>query len=293
MTSTTTDRFTKKQAQIDQQIKQLIDSYPSLWNGMIADWKTNDPTDAGWLMYSANYLFRTTSVRWAVDPLSLHWRIPAAPQLNLKKDLQDLSFVLLTHDHKDHLDLELIRELRDYPIQWVVPAFMVEKILRETGLPTEKMIVPNVMQPLNFNGLTVTPFEGQHLLTFADGTSKGVPELGYLVECAGKRWLFPGDTRVYDVSRLPEFGKVDLLFAHLWLGHGAALQNFEQNLNVFCQFCADLQPDGVILTHLQEFGRDANDFFDEEHAKKIKRIFTEKYPSIHCSSLLMGEKVLL
>jgi L-ascorbate metabolism protein UlaG (beta-lactamase superfamily) len=213
--------------------------------------------------------------------------------MNLKKDLQDLSFVLLTHDHKDHLDLELIKALAELPIQWVIPDFMTEKIYRETGISPEKVIVPKAMQPLIFQGLTVIPFEGQHLITFADGTCKGVPEMGYLVECMGKRWLFPGDTRVYDVSRLPKFGEVDLLFAHLWLGHGAALKESEQELDAFCQFCADLHPGEVILTHLEEFGRDANDFIDEEHAKKVIKLFASKYQNIRSSSLRMGEKVSL
>ena len=98
---------------------------------------------------------------------------------------------------------------------------------------------------------------------------RGVPATGYLVEFQNKRWLFPGDTRTYDASQLPSFGPVDGLFAHLWLGRGCALMDEPPLLDAFCQFCLDLQPRRIILTHLNEFGRDADDFWDEEHAEKL------------------------
>jgi L-ascorbate metabolism protein UlaG (beta-lactamase superfamily) len=244
-------------------------------------------------MYSANYLFRSKGVRWAVDPLSLHWRIPAALRVDLAADLADLKIILLTHDHKDHLDLELIKALKELPIQWVVPQFLVEKIHRETKLSMEKMIFPKLMHPLNLQGLTILPFEGQHLITNPDGTCKGVPELGYLVESAGRRWLFPGDTRVYDLSRFPKFGSVDILFAHLWLGHGTALMENVAMSETFCRFFADLKPKRIFITHLEEFGRDANDFFDEGHAQRVKQIFETGYAAIACETLMMGEKIVL
>jgi len=86
---------------------------------------------------------------------------------------------------------------------------------------------------------------------------------------------------------------VDFVFGHLWLGHGSALREPDGMLNAFCQFCYDLQPKKVIVTHLEEFGRNANDFFDEGHAQEVIRIFAEKFSDIECSSLHMGEKVLL
>lgn len=293
MKSTTTALYSEKQTLIEQKRDLLLERYRSLWSTIITDWNGNGQEDAGWLMYSANYLFRSGGVRWAVDPLSLHWRIPTAPRVDLAADLADLKIVLLTHDHKDHLDLELIKALKDLPIQWVVPQFLVEKIHRETKLSPEKMIIPKLIHPLNLQGLTILPFEGQHLIINSDATCKGVPEMGYLVESKGRRWLFPGDTRVYDLSRIPKFGGVDVVFAHLWLGHGTALIENEAMSEIFCRFFADLKPKRIMITHLEEFGRDANDFLDEGHAKRVKRIFEAGYSAIACKSLLMGETFVL
>jgi L-ascorbate metabolism protein UlaG (beta-lactamase superfamily) len=293
MINTTTDRFTEKQALIALKRQALCQRYPSLWSQIVTDWGSDNPEDAAWLTYSANYLLRCQGVRFAIDPLALHWRVPEATEVDIAHDLQPLSFVLLTHDHRDHLDLALIRSLSGYPIRWVVPQFLIEKVLAETGLAEEKVIVPKVMKPFEIEGLTILPFEGQHLITYYDGTCKGVPEMSYLIESAGRRWLFPGDTRVYDLSRIPKFGPVDLLFMHLWLGHGKALAGGNAVLQDFCSFGAGLQPRRMAITHLEEFGRDADDFIDDEHVRLVRQVVETSYPSIDSFSVHTGEKVLL
>jgi L-ascorbate metabolism protein UlaG (beta-lactamase superfamily) len=291
MLNTTTDLFADKQAQIALRRKELCAQYPSLWSALISAWRADDIKDAAWLTYSANYLLRTGGTRWAIDPLALYWRVPEAPRVDVENDLDGLSFVLLTHDHRDHLDLNLIRLLREKPIHWVIPSFLQEKVIAETGLAVEKIITPRVMNPIQLDGVTILPFEGQHIITYANGSCKGIPELGYLAECNGKRWLFPGDTRVYDISRFPKFGVVDLLFAHLWLGHGSAQVRTNGYMDAFCQFVADLRPKKAAITHLQEFARDANNYIDDEHAQTALEMLKERYPEIDCFTAHTGEMV--
>ena len=59
----------------------------------------------------------------------------------------------------------------------------------------------------------LTPFDGLHI-----HGEHGVPAMGYLAEFSKKRWLFPGDTREFDFSKLPDFGELDDVIGHLWLG---------------------------------------------------------------------------
>lgn len=167
-------------------------------------------------MYSANYLFSTGSIRWAVDPLEANWRVHSVQQMDLKHDLRDLAFGLPIHDHKDHLDLDLIKAHKGFPIRRVIPEFIARKVQRDTKLMHEKIVVPQPLQPIHLHGVTILPFEGQHVVTHADAGNTGVPEMGYLVEFSGKHLLFLADTRIYDKKLFPQFGKVDLLFAHLW-----------------------------------------------------------------------------
>jgi len=287
------DRFAEKQTRINQRRTEGSARYPVLWSNMIDEWSSPGSEDRVWLTYSANYLFRTGNVRWAIDPLTLNWRIKDAPKVDVVHDLSGLTFVLLTHRHNDHLDIDLLFALRHHPITWVVPEFILSKVIKQAGLPRENIIVPAPLELIEFNGIHILPFDGLHWETTPDGNLKGVPAMGYLIESNGKCWLFPGDTRTYDASRLPAISPVDGLVAHLWLGRGSALMDEPPLLDAFCRFSLDLQPSRVILTHLNELGRDANDFWDESHAQRISSKFKEMNPGISVIPGYMGENILL
>ena len=287
------DRFSEKQEQINKHRLEAIQLYPALWSNLIAEWSTPDPQDRVWLTYSANYLFRTNNVRWAIDPLTLHWRIEAAPNVDVAHDLSSLSFVLLTHGHKDHLDLDVLFALRDLPITWVVPEFLLARVTQQAGLRRENIVVPSALTPIELEVIRILPFDGLHWETLSDGNFKGVPAMGYLIECNGKRWLFPGDTRTYTASQLPTFDPVDVAFAHLWLGRGSALMNEPPLLDAFCRFFLDLKPSRLILTHLTELGRDADDYWDASHAERVSSRFKQLEPNISVLPALLGENILL
>jgi L-ascorbate metabolism protein UlaG (beta-lactamase superfamily) len=287
------DRFSEKQARIAQYRADASALYPTQWSKLIAEWNTPDSSDRVWLTYSANYLFRMNNVRWAIDPLTLGWRIKNAPKVDVARDLSNLCFVLLTHGHKDHLDMELLFALRHLPITWVVPEFILSKVIKEAELPVEKIIVPSPLKRIELNGIHILPFDGLHWETAPRGGRKGVSAMGYLIEWNGRRYLFPGDTRTYDATQLPIMDSVDVLFAHLWLGRGSALMDKPTLLDTFCRFLLDLSPRRLILTHLNELGRDAGDFWDETHVELVRSRLREVSANIQATHALMGESVLL
>lgn len=287
------DRFSEKQEQINQHRSEAIQLYPALWSNLIAEWNTPDPEDRVWLTYSANYLFRTNNVRWAIDPLTLHWRVEDAPIVDVAHDLRPLSFVLLTHEHKDHLDFDVLSALQDLPIKWVVPEFLLANVTRPVGLRRENIIIPSDRTPIELEGIRILPFDGLHWDATSDGNFKGVPSMGYQIECNGKRWLFPGDTRTYNASQLPAFDSVDVAFAHIWLGRGSALLDEPPLLDAFCRFFLDLNPRRVILTHLSEFGRDADDYWDDTHVRTVRSRFQDISTNIPIVSLGMGSSFLI
>lgn len=289
------DRSTEKQGQIDRRRDEMVARTPAIWNKLIADWNSPGSEDRAWLMYSANYLFRTHGVRWAMDPLASRTRLPQAPSMDVARDLKDLDFILLTHRHKDHLDFGLLRALRHLPIWWVVPEAMLPLVQSQVGLPARQILVPKPLQPIELHGLHITPFDGLHWAEAPETLAgrRGVPATGYLVELEGKRWLFPGDTRTFDFTRLPLFGPVDVLLAHLWLGRGAALQSHPPLLDDFCRFCLGLQPRRVILTHLEEWGRQVSDFWSLEHAEQVVAVFKKLAPLLPIEVACSGDEILL
>ncbi len=286
------DRSIEKQARIDRRRAEIVTRYPAQWDGMITKWNSAGPENRAWLMYSANYLFHTRGVRWAIDPLTLHWRVPAAPLVEAARDLRMLSFIILTHAHADHLDFDLLHSLSELPIQWVIPEYLLP-LVTETGLSQAKIIIPKPLKTFELEGLKITPFDGMHWETdptYQDG-QRGVPATGYLVEFSGKRWLFPGDTRTYDTSKMPSFGAVDGLFAHLWLGRGCALHENPPLLETFCTFCLDFHPKRIIVTHLEEFGRNADEYWDDAHFQSVKSRILACTPDMVIESACLGERV--
>jgi hypothetical protein len=69
-------RSAEKQVGIDRRREEMLAGYPAIWDKLIAEWNSPGSEDRAWLMYSANYLFRTQGVRWAIDPLTLKNHIP-------------------------------------------------------------------------------------------------------------------------------------------------------------------------------------------------------------------------
>jgi Beta-lactamase superfamily domain len=285
------DRLPEKQAAIEHKRIAAATGYPSLWRRMISEWQSPEETDRVWLLYAANYLFRTAGVRWALDPLTLRQRVPFTPEGDVAL-LSAMDYVVLTHRHADHMDLDLLRKLRDFPIRWIVPEHMLDSV-RTFHLPEEKLIVPHMLEPIRLPGLTLTPFNGLHLAPDPGSPNglRGVPETGYLAEFSGKRWLIPGDTRVYDASQLPAFGPVDGLFAHVWLGRGCALQKEPILMDAFCRFCLDLSPGRIVLSHLEEFGRNEDEFWDDTHVEMIKKQFQRHESYKNVLPARMGESV--
>jgi len=208
--------------------------------------------------------------------------------------LAALDYVVLTHRHADHLDLRLLRRMLAFPARWIVPEFMLDLLL-PLNPPPEKLIIPQALMPLHMGKLTLIPFDGLHWEpdpAFPDGR-RGVPAMGYLAEFNGKRWLLPGDVRRYDPDKLPALGSLDGLFAHVWLGRGCALKEELPLIEPFCRFILSLSPSRVILSHLQEFGRNANEFWDVSHAALMQRELRYHNPRLDVQIALMGDELYL
>ena len=67
-----------------------------------------------------------------------------------------------------------------------------------------------------------------------------------------ERWLLPDDTRMYDPAGLPDFGPVDVVFAHVWLSKACAASSTLPLLEEFCRFYTTYEAKRILLTHLNE-----------------------------------------
>lgn len=283
----TTEENPVSPSRLERTQRRAATRFPSLWSSLLQEWNAPEGADRLCLMYSSSYLLRTAGLRWALDPVRLAHRLPGAPQMDWAAGLQGLSLVALTHRHEDHLDPGLIHCLRALPVTWLVPEAILRQV-QEAGIPRSRIVVPRMLEPLRFQGLQLTAFEGLHWER-SRGALKGVPAVGYLAEFGGRRWLFPGDTREYDAGRLPDFGGVDGLVAHLWLGRGCAQMDRPPLFGDFLSFCLALRPGRILLTHLNEWGRGPEDLWELHHAVMARRAFHRLDPSLAVRPLLMGQ----
>lgn len=282
------DAAETQQKLIHARIERARKAYPALWRAVISDWAEDDEQDAVWLTYAANYVFRTAGIRWALDPFCLSNRLHGMEVPDFATDFMGCSAIVLTHTHRDHLDLTLLEALEGLPLQWVIPTYMREAVESRIKLPSSQVIVPVNGEPIHLGGLTLTPFAGLHLTV-----GHGVPSTGYLAEFGDKRWLIPGDTRVYDLAQLPCFGRLDGVLAHLWLGRGAALESTPPLLDEFCAFFAGLAAEQVVLTHLHELERPPADYWDERHVDLVSQKLQGTAPHLQVAAAMMGERVYL
>ena len=259
------DRYTKRAAWIHRKTRQAVRAYPQLWRKLVENWRSTDEEDALWLTYAANYLLRTAGIHWALDPFSLLTRVGNRPQPNFKQDLAPFKMVVLSHLHRDHFDPNLLSALYDLPITWVVPEFMRESVLAILPMEPARFIVPKPGLPITLGNLVLTPFEALHF-----NGHHGVPEMGYLAEFSGKRWLFPGDIRNYDLKALPDFGKLDGVLAHCWLGKNAALSPETDKLAGFSRFFSSMNTQKIVVSHLYEWARDARDLWTMRHFRLLR-----------------------
>lgn len=295
MPNTITDRAAEEQTRLTKRREIAGAAYPQLFGRMSAEWNAPDAEDGAWLMYSANYVLRTAGVLLALDPLTLPWRVPSAPAVDTSQAFEQLRFVLLTHSHTDHLDFNLLRTLQNLPLSWVIPEYLLQRVQAVISLPEDRVIVPRPMQAIDILGIHLIPFEGHHFEEFpaASGKRHGVPATAYLVEFNGKRWLFPGDTRNYSATFPVLPGPLDGIFAHVWLGRGSALLDEPPLLDQFCRFCAGFQPKRVVLTHLEEYGRDVDDYWTERHARMVISRCKQIAPEVPITAFYIGDVVRL
>ena len=232
-------------------------SYRGLWLSAFAQAFSGEYGHSAWLLGPSSYLFAINGLRFGLDICINQPWIAQEDRGGYADDLSKLDFMVLTHGHRDHYDASMLSLLKNTPVRWFIPAFFDREQVRAAGIAPGRITWVESGRTYSAGTLSIAAFDSPHVQ---------VPETGYLVETGKARLLFPGDVRDY-TQRLPWFGPVDYLFAHVWLGRGNA-RNLpcEPYLSGFCDFAMAARPRRVFLTHLFELGRDAGNLWTYAHA---------------------------
>ena len=231
--------------------------------------------DGVWLLHHASYLLRIDGTLFLVDPVLDAEELHHA-ESELISVLHAVRFVLLTHLHSDHFDIETIRALKDIPCLWIMPAFMTENERAQLPIDAAKIRFVQSGETLELGNCTISPFDSMHY-DWYKGELYGVPETGYMVTVSGKRILLPGDIRSYNEA--PPLPETDILFAHVWLGRQMALDAGDNEESEFAAYFARTHAKIVFLTHLYDMGREKCDLWTEEHAHRIAAKLQKMLPN--------------
>src|SRR5699024_1964538 len=124
------------------------------WQTMTEQW-AKQGADAIWLTYSANYLVRTGDIRWAIDPMRITKRVPEAGAVSYDS-FKNASFIVMTHNHGDHVDVDLLGELAQMQhLKWVVPEHMLGTI-EKIGVKEKYIKLAQPLEPISIDKLRIT-----------------------------------------------------------------------------------------------------------------------------------------
>jgi len=271
---------------LQERLAQARVEYPASWKKVTQEWRQESRKNRLWLTYSANYLLHTAGVHWAIDPYSYTSRVGNMKPPDYARDLAGMELIVLTHAHRDHLDMDLIRALCHLPIQWIIPESMQALVFNKSPLKPGRVITPNSGTTITFNNLKLTPFDSLHY-----HKQGGIDETGYLVEFENQKWLFPADIRDFDNRFKIIFPPLDGIVAHLWLGKAKAMEDTPPLLEKFCSFFNSLSPSRLVIAHLNELGRVENEMWTERHFELVMQAMKRINPDIQVEMAEVGIRI--
>lgn len=256
--------------------------YASVWTEIEQGLSGGD--DAYFLMGPSNYFFLTGGRRWAVDPM---FNVPrsraSAALIDPERVFSSLDFILLTHDHVDHFDPELIARCPD--AGWIVPEHMMNQLPAALH-PHLTPVRPGDV--IRRGDIVIHAFRSLH---YDAGTTIGVEETGYFVEAGGFRILLPGDVREYDAAKIPRFERVTHLFAHVWLGRRNALNwPCGDYPGQMARFALAFGPEHISLGHLLEATREMEDMWTMAHAGLVADELLSLNPAVKVHIPMIGQR---
>ena len=240
--------------------------YAETWRRIFLEAGKTEYEGCVWQQYHAGYLFRTDGVLWGMDFYIPSKEACSAIRNVMASDLRKLRWYFLTHDHIDHFDPVVLREMEVSETVFIVPDFLLEELKKICDFPPRRLWVVHPGDSFRLGNMQVRVFESRHSTPYSI-----VEEYGYEITVGGKRLLFPGDVRDYSEDYLADgFHAPDVLFSHIWLGAVDGLKPKEETrFSEYIRFTDNIGAKKVFLAHLNEQNRHPYQRWTERHARWV------------------------
>ena len=240
-----------------------------------------DKTDCFYTVGPSGQVFCVGEHRFAVDVAIRDAAARAASAPAVRALLASVPVVFITHEHDDHFDTALLRQLADLPCIWVIGDNLTKELLALSGLRPEQMRLVRPGDVLEVCGIGVEVYEGRHF--GPDGA--GVPAVMYQLTVDGKRIFLPADVRDYGADRMPLLYAPDMMIANVWLGRSMAECTPDGAYEEFCDYVAHFAPKQVFLGHIWEHTRDAGNMWRWEHTGRVMDGLVRRLPGVPVTPL--------
>jgi L-ascorbate metabolism protein UlaG (beta-lactamase superfamily) len=194
-----------------------------------------------WLGH-ASVLLELDGVRLLTDPVLrgrvAHLRRHAPPV----GDLGAIDAVLVSHAHRDHLDRPTLRALRPAPGKILVPPGAGRHVRGSTAAEVRELAAG---EAADVGAARVRAVPAVHDGRRNPGAG-ACDAVGFVVEAAGRRIYFAGDTAVYDGMR--DLGPLDVALLPIW-GWGPSLGSGHMDPSEAVDALALLRPATVVPIH--------------------------------------------
>ena len=225
----------------------------------------------------------------AASPVSFLVKRFQPPVINID-ELPELDYVLISHDHYDHLDMETIIKLKDDDVTFVAP-LGVGSHMRKWGVDNNKLIELDWWDEIDFNGVTFICTPAQHFSgRMALFSTMQTLWASWIVKGGGKSVYYSGDSG-YDVH-YKDIGERYSAFDIVFMDSGqynerwAAVHNMPDEV---IQGFIDLEGRHLVPVHWGMFTLSLHNWYDppSEITKRAEK------QGISVMTPLMGQTVIL
>ena len=254
---------------LEMVIEEYEKHFVEKWEQIFDEYKQMD--NRVWFAGPTAYVFSLKGIKFAVDLQIRRENEREKVMENLLEQVKELAFVLITHQHDDHMCIPLMQHLKDTDIKWYIPCETRTDLIEKSQIKKENIVWVKPGDVWNVGEVQIRAFETPH----TKPGEKLFLQCGYEIMSSEGRILIPGDVRDYDYRGYPEFGEIDVCFAHLWAGNDALNKEYYMPvLKEFVEFHSRLKAKNYFLCHLYEIGRKSTFMWNEEHAEEAKKMFS-------------------
>jgi len=255
--------------------------------------ETPDPFSVYWLGHSSA-IIELDGVRMVIDPVfanagplpGITQRYDESP---LKRsEMPDVDFVVITHNHYDHLEYATMRALRKKDVRFIVP-LGVDVILKGWGIPEEKISALGWNESFSEKGIEITALPTVHYTSRSWSDRDATLWAAYVLSGGGKKIYWSGDTGYGDhfAEAGKEYGPFDLACIEIdgWNPKWADIHLFPEEV---VRAGIDLNAKVILPTHWAVF--DLAMLPWDESIQKVVDIAREE--GVEVATPMMGEKII-